>query len=380
MQRSPSSCRIAGPRPLAVPRLGGAPDLTPLRGVHHRPASLFTVRLGVLDVGSNTVHLLVVDAHRGGHPTPMSSTKATLRLAEATDSSGKITKRGADKLISTIDEFAKIAVSSGCTELMAFATSAVRDAENSDDVLARVRKETGVELEVLRGVDESRLTFLAVRRWYGWSAGRIINLDIGGGSLELSSGVDEDPEVALSLPLGAGRLTREWLADDPPGRRRVAMLRDWLDAELAEAGVTVLEAGGPDLAVATSKTFRSLARLTGAAPSAAGPRVKRTLTANGLRQLIAFISRMTTADRAELEGVSAERAPQIVAGALVAEASMRTLSIEEVDICPWALREGLILRKLDSEADGSALVESPVRDAGGQVIDRNSNRSRGDKR
>jgi exopolyphosphatase/guanosine-5'-triphosphate,3'-diphosphate pyrophosphatase len=309
----------------------------------------------------------------------MSSTKATLRLAEATDSSGKVTKRGAEKLISTIDEFAKIAVSSGCEELMAFATSAVRDAENSDDVLARVRKETGVDLQVLRGVDESRLTFLAVRRWYGWSAGRIINLDIGGGSLEISSGVDEEPEVALSLPLGAGRLTREWLPDDPPGRRRVAMLRDWLDAELVDASVEVLEAGRPDLAVATSKTFRSLARLTGAAPSAAGPRVNRTVTTNGLRQLIAFISRMTTADRAELEGVSAERAPQIVAGALVAEASMRALSIESLDICPWALREGLILRKLDSEADGTAVVETSVRDAGGQVVDRNANRSRGNK-
>jgi exopolyphosphatase / guanosine-5'-triphosphate,3'-diphosphate pyrophosphatase len=338
------------------------------------------VRLGVLDVGSNTVHLLVVDAHRGGHPMPMSSTKATLRLAEATDSDGKITRRGADKLVSTIDEFAKIALSSGCEELMAFATSAVRDAENSDDVLARVRKESGVELQVLRGVDESRLTFLAVRRWFGWSAGRIVNLDIGGGSLELSSGVDEEPDVAMSLPLGAGRLTREWLSDDPPGRRRVAMLRDWLDAELSDASATVLEAGSPDLAVATSKTFRSLARLTGAAPSAAGPRVKRTLTLNGLRQLISFISRMTTADRAELEGVSAERAPQIVAGALVAEASMRALSIEALDICPWALREGLILRKLDAEADGTALVETPVRDAKKQAGDRNAaNRSRGDK-
>jgi exopolyphosphatase/guanosine-5'-triphosphate,3'-diphosphate pyrophosphatase len=326
--------------------------------------------LGVLDVGSNTVHLLVVDAHRGAHPTPMSSTKATLRLAEATDSSGKITRRGADKLISTIDEFGKIAISSGCAALMAFATSAVRDAENSEAVLARVLAETGVDLQVLGGVDESRLTFLAVRRWYGWSAGRIINLDIGGGSLELSNGVDEEPEVALSLPLGAGRLTREWLQDDPPGRRRVAVLRDWLDAELADASVAVLEGGSSDLAVATSKTFRSLARLTGAAPSAAGPRVKRTLTASGLRQLISFISRMTTADRAELEGVSVERAPQIVAGALVAEASMRALSIETVDICPWALREGFILRKLDSEADGTALVQTSVADSGRQHDDR----------
>jgi exopolyphosphatase/guanosine-5'-triphosphate,3'-diphosphate pyrophosphatase len=242
--------------------------------------------------------------------------------------------------------------------LVAFATSAVRDASNSEDVLARVRSEAGVELQVLAGEDESRLTFLAVRRWFGWSAGRINNLDIGGGSLEMSSGVDEEPDVALSLPLGAGRLTREWLTEDPPGRRRVAMLRDWLDTELAGAAAAVLDAGPPDLAVASSKTFRSLARLTGAAPSAAGPRVRRTLTATGLRQLISFISRMTTADRAELEGVSAERAPQIVAGALVAEASMRALSIETVEICPWALREGLILRRLDSEADGVTLLGS----------------------
>ena len=139
-----------------------------------------------------------------------------------------------------------------------------------------------MDLQVLTGVDESRLTFLAVRRWYGWSAGRIINLDIGGGSLELSTGVDEAPDVALSLPLGAGRLTREWLPDDPPGRRRVAMLRDWLDTELAEAGAR--RCWRPVRLTsrwASSKTFRSLARLTGAAPSAAGPRVKRTLTANG---------------------------------------------------------------------------------------------------
>ena len=307
----------------------------------------------------------------------MSSTKSSLRLAEAIDDSGRLTRRGADKLVDTVDEFAKIAASSGCAELMAFATSAVRDAKNSEEVLARVRSQTGVDLQVLTGVDESRLTFLAVRRWYGWSAGRIINLDIGGGSLELSTGVDEAPDVALSLPLGAGRLTREWLPDDPPGRRRVAMLRDWLDTELTQAGKTVLRAGAPDLAVGSSKTFRSLARLTGAAPSAAGPRAKRTLTANGLRQLIAFISRMTTADRAELEGVSAERAPQIVAGALVAEASMRAMSLESVDICPWALREGVILRRLDSEADGTALGEADVRDAGGR---RDSGRSRGEAR
>ena len=218
--------------------------------------------------------------------------------------------------------------------------------------------ETGVNLEVLSGVDEARLTFLAVRRWYGWSAGRILNLDIGGGSLELTAGGDEDPDVAFSLQLGAGRLTRDWLQADPPGKRRVAVLRDWLDAELVGPAKELRAAGDWDRTVGTSKTFRSLARLTGAAPSAAGPRAKRTLTSSGLRQLIAFISRMTAADRAELEGVSSDRSQQIVAGALIAEATMRALGVDELEICPWALREGLILRKLDTEMGGELVVSA----------------------
>ena len=300
-------------------------------------------------MGSNTVHLLVVDAHRGGHPTPMSSTKSVLRLAEQIDEKGRLTERGARSLIDSVDEFTHIAATSGCEQTMAFATSAVRDATNSDEVLDRVEAKTGVRVTVLSGRDEARLTSLAVRRWYGWSAGRILALDIGGGSLEISNGVDEEPDVALSLPLGAGRLTREWLPDDPPDRRRIGVLRDWLDAELRDPARELRAAGKPDIAVATSKTFRSLARLTGAAPSGAGLRVKRQLTASGLRQLIAFISRMTRDDRAELEGVSADRAGQLVAGALVAEAAMRALSVDTLEICPWALREGVILRRLDTE-------------------------------
>lgn len=288
----------------------------------------------------------------------MSSTKSTLRLAENTDDRGDITTPGADRLVSTVSEFAGIAKTSGCEEMMAFATSAVRDANNSEAVLARVRAETGVNLEVLSGVDEARLTFLAVRRWYGWSAGRILNLDIGGGSLELTAGGDEDPDVAFSLQLGAGRLTRDWLQADPPGKRRVAVLRDWLDAELVGPAKELRAAGDWDRTVGTSKTFRSLARLTGAAPSAAGPRAKRTLTSSGLRQLIAFISRMTAADRAELEGVSSDRSQQIVAGALIAEATMRALGVDELEICPWALREGLILRKLDTEMGGELVVSA----------------------
>jgi len=108
-----------------------------------------------------------------------------------------------------------------------------------------------------------------------------------------------------------------------------------------------VKAGTPDRVVGTSKTIRSLARLTGAAPSSAGPRVRRTLTDAGLRQVIAFISRMSADDLAGLEGVSASRSRQLVAGALVVQATMRALGVDQMDLCPWALREGVILRRLD---------------------------------
>nr|WP_239028590.1 Ppx/GppA phosphatase family protein [Pseudonocardia acidicola] len=322
--------------------------------------------MGVLDVGSNTVHLLVVDAHRGGHPTPMTSDKDELRLAENLDSAGRLTKAGADSLVRAVHRASASAAEARCDDLLAFATSALRDATNSAAVLARVREETGVALQVLPGDDEARYTFLAVRRWYGWSAGRLLVLDIGGGSLELAAGRDEHPAAAASLPLGAGRLTREWFTGDPPTRKEIAALREKLDADLAPAARKLRRAGDPELAVGTSKTFRSLARLTGAAPSSAGPRVRRVLTDVGLRQLVAFISRMSSADLAELEGVSPSRAHQLVAGALVAEAAMRALKVENLDICPWALREGVILRRLDT-LDGSAQKDRSAQDSPGSL-------------
>lgn len=305
------------------------------------------MRLGVLDVGSNTVHLLVVDAYRGAEPTPQHSDKRPLKLAEHIDRRGNLIDKGADDLVRAVADARKQSTALGCHELLAFATSAVRDASNSDKVLRRVAKETGVELQVLSGEDEARLTFLAVRRWLGWSAGNVISLDIGGGSLELGAGADEDPTVALSLPLGAARLTRDHFRGDPPGKDSVAALREHVHQHLAAPASKLLALGRPDRVVATSKTFRTLARLAGAAPSSDGPRARRYLSRNGLRQITAFIARMASSDLAELDGVSPARAHQTLAGAVVAAVAMDALDVEELELCPWALREGVILRRLD---------------------------------
>ena len=305
------------------------------------------MRLGVLDIGSNTGHLLVVDAAGGAAPLPAYSFKEPLRLAEHLDDDGAMTKKGITALTDFVGSALEVAESKGCEEMYAFATSATRDSANSDEVLDAVKDETGVELEVLPGDDEARLTFLAVRRWFGWSSGRLLVFDIGGGSLEIATGQDENPDVVQSLPLGAGRLTRDLLTEDPPDPKAVKKLRKSIRADLAREAGAVLRAGDPQHAVATSKTFRSLARMCGAAPSGEGMFVRRTLEAAMLREKMDELLAMDDEQRQELPGVSPRRSRQLVAGALVADAVMDIFGVEELEICPWALREGVILERLD---------------------------------
>lgn len=305
------------------------------------------MRLGVLDVGSNTVHLLLVDAHYGAAPVPASKLKIPLRLAEHL-SDGRIGEPAIVALVDFAERSQRLAEDKGATEVMAFATSAIRDATNGDDVIARVRAATGLDISVLSGDDEARLTYLAARRWFGWSSGRILVVDIGGGSLELASGTDEEPDVAVSLPLGAGRATRAFLVGDPPSAESVRELRRSARASIAEVVGRLRRLGTPSLAVATSKTLKQLARIGGAAPSSEGDYVRRVLRLEQVREMVPRLSGMSAAERSRIPGVSEGRSEQMVAGAVVAEAAMDLLDLPELVVCPWALREGVILRRLDS--------------------------------
>ncbi len=305
------------------------------------------MRLGVVDVGSNTVHLLVVDAHPGAQPLPASKHKIDLRLSEHVTDDGRIADEGRDRLAAFVAQCAQVAEDQGVEDVRAFATSAIREAPNGVEVLAHVTEETGISLDVLSGEEEARLTFLAARRWFGWSAGTLLVADIGGGSLELAQGIDEDPDVAVSLPLGAGRVTRDLLAGDPPSVETVREVRRKVRAAIAAQLRPLSKAGAPDRAVGTSKTMRSLARICGAAPSGEGMYTERHLDRASLSARLPEIARMTAAERAGLPGVSGPRAHQLLAGAIVAEATMDLLGLDRLEICPWALREGVILRHLD---------------------------------
>jgi exopolyphosphatase/guanosine-5'-triphosphate,3'-diphosphate pyrophosphatase len=309
--------------------------------------------LGVLDIGSNSAQLQVFEVRPGAPPLPTHAVKEPTLLGGAFDADGAIIPAGINRVVTAVRNAMNAARRLGVQQLYVFTTSAVRDAANRDVVLDRVEDEAGVRPQFLTGVDEGRLTYLAVHQWYGWSAGRQLVLDIGGGSMEIAFGRDAEPEMSVSLPLGAGRLTRSFLPDDPPSRDQLTALRRHVRATLREVADRLLWEGVPDRVIGTSKTFKQLSRLAGSPAQREGPFVRRRVTAADLDAWIPRLAGLHAAKRARLPGVSHSRSRQVLAGAIVARVTMKALDVESVDVCPWALREGIVLHYLQSTHTGS---------------------------
>ncbi|WP_147919047.1 Ppx/GppA family phosphatase [Ruania zhangjianzhongii] len=305
------------------------------------------MRLAVLDIGSNTVHLLVFDVQRGARPEPQVDERFTMRLMRYLTEEEVISAEGRDLLLAAVDKLLDLARARGVDETLVMVTSAIREAANGEEILAEIDARMDGDLQVLGGADEAALTYLAARRWYGWGAGRLLVLDIGGGSLEVATGVDEIPDVAESVPLGAGRLTRAFLPHDPPEPGELAALREHVSTALEPLVQRVSSCPAPDHVVATSKTFRSLARLAGMSVDGIGPGERWQMSTSLLADWVPRLAKIPAEQRMELPGVTAERTYQIVAGAVVALATLRALQVPIVEICPWALREGALLRRLD---------------------------------
>lgn len=317
------------------------------------PGSGLLMRTAFLDVGSNSAHLDVLDLAAGGPLHRVVTVKEPTRLGESLNGDGSLGDGAIRRLTAAVGRALAVARRADAQDVIAFATSAIRDADNRVAIVSEVEEATGIRLAFLSGADEARMTFLAVRGWYGWSAGPILLADIGGGSLELAAGVASEPDTALSLPLGAGRLTRDLVPGDPPRRKDIKRLRRHLLSEL-ENGAGELDewlaaAGSADHApvrtVATSKTFKQLAKLAG--DTWHGERVLRR---KALGKQLRRLERKTIKERGRLRGVSQSHARQILAGAVVAQSVMDRLDITRLEICPWALREGIALRRLQQLA------------------------------
>ncbi len=230
-------------------------------------------RLGVLDIGSNTIHMLIVDAAPGARPDPEASTKSTVRLMQYVKDDGSIKKSGIEAILTAVDQCMELAEEYDITQLLAMATSAIKEAPNSNKILRKIEERIGQSVTVLSGTDEARLTFLAARR--------VPQIQASGAC---RGHVKDVPLIGASGGRGAAPVRREdtWIMTRE-------QLEDWIP------------------------------RLAAIEPE----------------------------QRVALPGITPERTMQIVGGGIVADEIMRSLNVHEVEICPWALREGAILRWLD---------------------------------
>jgi len=278
--------------------------------------------VGVLDVGCFSAHLVIVERDL---TRPLVSHKVRLRLDRELDSTGAISAAGVESLCTAVRAARKKA---GDVPFLPFATSSVRDSANAQEVMRKVARRTGVDLKVLSGKEEARYSYAAARHWFGWSAGPMVVLDVGGGTVELAAGFGAEPEFALSLPLGARTLTRTGLA--------VEEMRAEVRDRLSEAFPRDESAR----AVGCSKVFEQLARLAGARN---GTYAQRQLRLKDLEKWIPRLAKLSVRERAALPGISRHRAQQSLAGAVVAEGLMKVSGHDVVDISPWSTKEGLLL-------------------------------------
>ncbi|MEV4233230.1 Ppx/GppA family phosphatase, partial [Streptomyces bobili] len=252
------------------------------------------MRISVLDVGSNTVRLVVADA-QDGVPLPVHTAKWRLRLSEQVKPGEPIPGAAIGNLVDSVAAANRTAARWGATSPLAFATAMVRNSPNRREVLRAVTSHTGVPLCTLPGEVEAELTFLGARRWMGWRAGPLALMDIGGGSFEVAFGRGRLPDFVASLPLGAGRLTHEFFAEqDPPPPERVRELRRKVRHQLRDVAARI-RWEGPRTAVVTSRTFQQLARLCGAPPGRQGPFVARTLDCAGLGEAVTRLAALPAA-------------------------------------------------------------------------------------
>ncbi len=318
------------------------------------------MRLAVLDIGSNTVHLAVVDGRADGVFRHVGREREVLRLADSVVPGGDLPADVERRLTETAIRMRAAADRHGAEALVALATSAVREARNSAEVLGRLRQATGVPVQVLPGAEEARLTYVAARRWAAQSVRRLLVLDIGGGSLEIAGGETGQPEFTESLPLGATRLTRRFVRSDPPREDELVALREHVLRLLAPLAERV-RAGSWDVVCATSKTFRTLGMAADALPNmpvdaydlgfaGVDGRTARRLDRTTARLLAGRLATTTLVERVALPGLDELRARNLVAGAQVAALAMQAFGLGELVLAPWALREGVIIEELARRA------------------------------
>jgi len=327
------------------------------------PESQPARRIAAIDVGSNSIRQIIADVRPDGTIDVVDEMKAHPRLGRGLESTNALSTESMDLAVDALQRMATLAKQQGAQRIEAVATSAVRDAENAELFLARVKQTTGLKLRVLKGEDEARLSFLSALAHFDLGAGRSVIMDIGGGSLELALAAEGVVDQLTSLPLGAIRLTERYLhGDSEKGMRKlrkavrrtikpIISSRDW-------RGARVIGSGG---------TFTNLASMfltrqgMFSAKSVHGTEIPRV----DVEHILDSLAEMSPEERHGVEGLNTDRADIIVAGIAVIAEVLSRVDARVVEVSRYGIREGLLLeaaRITPVVADPGEARERSVRD------------------
>lgn len=329
------------------------------------------MKFAAIDIGSNSIKLVVVDAVASDSFAVLAREREVVRLGHETLLKGHLPRAAILRAADCIGRFRSIAEARGAESIVAIATASVREANNSNNFIRAIEQKAGVLVEILSGVEEARLIGLAASQGCTAKGLASLNIDIGGGSTEISIFRDCVPLSLLSIKLGAVRLTERFLGSDPPRAKEVNSLRSEIHAAL-ERPARELREHHWNCVTGTSGTILAIGaalrtRLAGGSDKK-NPKAQPVETVIGLKeltQLNASLAVMTAGERRSTAGLTAQRAEIIVAGAQVLEGTMRALGIKSLHTCDWALREGVIIDRL---RDWEAHSRPPMPDLADQKL------------
>ena len=300
------------------------------------------LRLAAIDVGSNSLHMIVAQADADGGVTTLWRLKEMVGLGRMSFPSHHNSQEAMDRAIVTLRRFQQEAQRRQCEKVLAVATSAIREAGNGGDFIERARRELGMSIRVVSAREEARLICLGVRHAVDLKGGPHFIIDIGGGSVEFIVADNERAHLLESRKLGAARMTNQFIHTDPADPKELKALLAHYDKTLSPI-LEQVASHKPTRVLGTSGTLENLVAMSGGEPAASGNIFGGTLERGKFVKLLDDLLESRAKDRAQMRGLDDQRRDQVLAGALLVNEIFRRLDIKEIRLCKAALREGILV-------------------------------------
>jgi exopolyphosphatase / guanosine-5'-triphosphate,3'-diphosphate pyrophosphatase len=319
--------------------------------------------VGFVDIGTNSVRLLVVRINPNFSYTIISQEKEVIRLGEEEFKDNVLKPDAMERAIFVCGKFAELAKTYGASEIVAVGTSAIREAHNQSEFLQKILDKTGLRVRVISGEDEARLICLGVSSGINIGEEKAIFIDLGGGSTEIAIGNQHECLYLQSLRLGAIRLTSQFIGEGwtgPVGITNYRRIKEYACSKIHVVKAKVQEHGAR-LAWGSSGTLINLAEITNKIFKKNVNGDNLTLTRKNLKKLATLLSSLPLDERKKIPAINSDRADIIVAGAAIIEAIMGELGLEEIKVSHRELRDGLLVDYLSKIEGFRDLQKAPTR-------------------